>query len=404
MAMTRARDEFTSTIIPGMRAPGKSLIAVLTGLLVAVTVWVVPYVRTTAFLMDLAGVDGGARRWMPIDPVPVATRDLDVPTRHGAVPTRVYEPAVRQPPTVVVFPGVHGGGVDAPRLTRLCGRLSSSGLRVICTPLPDLRRFIITGRSTDMIEDVTSWVSRQADLAPDSRVTLVGVSFAGGLAIVAGGRDSLRGRLMSVVSIGGHGNLRRTLEFLSTGVLPDGSIRTPHDYPLAVVALTLAPRLVPAPQVMLLEDGIRTFLNASLDDGTGFEHGIPVIARLKEELGGMPEPARSLMRAVVERDVKTIGRRVAPYLDALGDDPALSPELSPLPTAPVFLLHGVDDNVIPSTEASLLADDFAARSPAPVRWLLTPLVTHAHLITQAPPRDLWELISFWRDVRRAVER
>lgn len=403
--MTKARGEFTSTIIPGMTPAGKRLVAMAAGLLLALIVGAMPYVRTAAFLMDLAGIEGGARAWIPIRSVPVTSRDLDAPTRHGAMPIRVYEPAATGPPTVVVFPGVHGGGVDAPRLMRLCQRLSSSALRVVCAPLPDLRRFVITARSTDMIEDVTTWVSQQTALAPSARVTLVGVSFAGGLAIVAAGRDSLRDRLNAVVSIGGHGDLTRTLRFLTTGVLPDGSLRTPHDYPLAIVALTLAPRLVPADQVPLLEDGIRTFLQASLDDGTGFAHGIPTIERLKAELGTLPEPTRELVRAVVERDVKVTGQVVTPWLEELGDDPGLSPALAPLPSVPVFLLHGADDNVIPSTETPLLAEDFATRHAATdVRWLLTPLVTHAHLTTDAAPGDLWQLVSFWRHVRRAVER
>jgi dienelactone hydrolase len=402
--MTSARGEFTSTIIPGMPFPGKRIVAVAAGLVIAVVVLAMPYVRTAAFLMDLAGLEGGVRAWIPIDPVPVTSRDHQAPTRHGPMPIRVYEPVSPAPPTVVVFPGVHGGGIDAPRLTQLCQRLSSSGLRVVCAPLPDLRRFVITGRSTDMIEDVTAWVSHDPALAPSSRVTLVGVSFAGGLAIVAAGRDSLRDRLNAVVSIGGHGDLTRTLRFLISGVLPDGSPRTPHDYPLAIVELTLAPRLVPADQVTRLEDTIRTFLQASLDNGSGFAHGIPTIERLKADLVTLPEPTRTLARAVVERDVATTGRALAPWLGELGADAALSPSLAPLPEAPVFLLHGADDNVIPSTETPLLVEDFAARSQARVRWLLTPLVTHAHLNTNAGPRELWELMRFWRDVRRAVER
>lgn len=377
--------------------------AATAGLLVAVSVAAAPYVRTAAFLLDLAGVEGGVRAWIPIAPLPVVSHDEEAPTRHGAVPVRIYEPDVRNPPTVVVFPGVHGGGVEAPRLTRLCGRLSASGLRVVCVPLPDLRRFVITSRSTDVIEDVTTWISHASALAPDGRVTLVGVSFAGGLAIVAAGRDTLRGRLTAVVSIGGHGDLRRTLDFLTTGVMPDGTRRVPHDYPLAIVALSLAPRLVPTEQVPVLENGIRTFLNASLDDGTGFAHGIPVIAALKDEVAGLPEPARGLLQAIVERDVTTIGAAVAPYVGELADNPALSPSLSPLPAVPVFLLHGDSDNVIPSSETPLLAADLETRGGGPVRWLLTPLVTHAHLGTNAPPADLWRLVRFWRDIRRQVQ-
>jgi dienelactone hydrolase len=380
------------------------MLVVAAGLVVAITVSGIPYVRTAAFLMDLAGMEGGVRDWIPIAPLPVTFRDLTVPTRYGEIPVRLYEPDKREPPTVVVFPGVHGGGVDAPRLARLCQRLSSSGLRVICAPLPDLRRFVITARSTDMIEDVTSWVSRQAGLAPTARVTLVGVSFAGGLALVAAGRDSLDNRLNAVVSIGGHGDLARTLQFLTTGMLPDGSTRTPHDYPLAIVELTVAAQLVPPDQVAMLETALDTFLRASLDDGTGFAHGLPAIAQLTAQIDAMPEPTKTLVRAVVERDVKSTGQAVAPWLEALEHDPGLSPSLARAPRAPVYLLHGADDNVIPSTETPLTAADLAARGTTHVRWLLTPLVTHAHLTADAGPREVWRLVSFWREVRRAVEQ
>ncbi|ODS55107.1 MAG: hypothetical protein ABS36_10175 [Acidobacteria bacterium SCN 69-37] len=386
-----------------MRVAGRTLIAILAGLIVATGVTAVPYVRTAAFLLDLAGVDGGVRRWIPIAPVPVDQRDVDVPTRDGAVPVRIYEPQTDPVPTVVVFPGVHGGGVDAPRLVRLCGRLASSGLRVACAPLPDLRQFVITARSTDMIEDITGWVSRQPDLAPSSRVTLVGVSFAGGLAVVAAGRDTLQDRLAAVVAIGGQHDLHETLRFLTTGVRSDGVQRTPHDYPLAIVALTVAPRLVPADQLADTEARIRAFLDASLDDGNGFAHGIPIIERLRAEVPSRPEPSRTLLRAIVDRDVVTTGRLVAPFIGTLADDPGLSPSRSPLPTAPVFLLHGEDDTVIPSTETPRLAADFAARSPARVEILLTPLLTHAHFVAQAPPADIWALIRFWRDVRQAAD-
>lgn len=403
MAMTSGRDAFTSTIIPGMTARGKLLLAAVTGLAVALAVAAVPYARTAAFLLDLAGIEDARRTWIPIAPVPVTHRDASVETRHGSVVVRVYVPAAPSPPAVVVFPGVHGGGVDAPRLTRLCQRLSSSGLLVVCAPLPDLRAFRITARTTDMIEDVTAWLADDPALAPSGRVTLVGVSFAGGLALVAAGRDALNTRLEAVVSIGGHGDLNRTLDYLTTGTLPDGSSRPPHDYALAIVALTLASRLVPADQVARFESAVTTFLQASLDESPDGAPAKALLASLVTDLETIPEPARALVTAVMRRDVVTIGRAVAPYVGDFGRNPALSPALAPRTRVPVYLLHGADDNVIPSSETPLAAADLAAHGNGRVRWLLTPLVTHAHLVTRASAQDIWRLISFWRDVRQAVQ-
>ena len=42
--------------------------------------------------------------------------------------------------------------------------------------------------------------------------------------------------------------------------------------------------------------------------------------------------------------------------------PSLSPERATPPTAPIFLLHGVDDNVIPSVETVLLAEHLKGKA------------------------------------------
>jgi dienelactone hydrolase len=362
-----------------------------------------PYITTVAFLLDLAGAGAQVRAWIPVRPRTVTSRDAIVPTRHGPMPVRVYAPDGMPAPAVVVFPGVHGGGIESARLVTLCERLSASGLTIVCAPLPDLRSFRITGRSTDMIEDATRWAADDSSIAPDGMVTMVGVSFAGGLGLVAAGRPALEGRLRAVVSIGGHGDLTRTLRFLATGVLPDGTTRRPHDYGLAVIALTLAPKLVPADQVDAFEWCVRTFLDASLDAGQDRARHDTLMETLRSRLPSLPEPSRALAQAIADRHVEITGRAVLPFVEELGNDPTMSPALAPAASAPVFLLHGIDDNVIPSSETPLAAEDIERRGHARVRWLLTPLLTHATLGTNASLGDQWKLVSFWRDARRYLD-
>lgn len=87
---------------------------------------------------------------------------------------------------------------------------------------------------------------------------------------------------------------------------------------------------------------------------------------------------------------------MSPYICFYGEEPALSPSRSPLPSAPVFLLHGADDNVVPSGESEQLA--LRLRAKVPVRPLVTSLVSHAEADKHAHVGDVIELASFWGDL------
>src|SRR5262249_5810115 len=100
----------------------------------------------------------------------------------------------------------------------------------------------------------------------------------------------------------------------------------------------------------------------------------------------------------IERDVVHLGARLLPLLGAgsPGTAAALSVSKSPKPSAPVFLLHGVDDNVIPAVESEYLAEDL--RGSAPVRLLLSGLISHAEADRPIHGTDVLELAGFWGDL------
>ena len=91
---------------------------------------------------------------------------------------------------------------------------------------------------------------------------------------------------------------------------------------------------------------------------------IPIFEEMKKYQETLPEPSRTYMQYVNDRAVDKLGPILLPVADALKDHPAmssLSPERATPPIAPIFLLHGVDDNVIPSVESVLLAETSRAR-------------------------------------------
>jgi hypothetical protein len=203
-----------------------TLLSVLGGLLLLALLVVPGYLRGLSLVARASGMKGGAAeriaRW---GTGPFSVEDARIPSRHGPLRARVFRPEHLHGRTVLLTPGVHADGIDEPRLVAFARNLAAGGLTVITLELPDLLRYQLTPREPDMIEDAALWVSSRPELAPEGRVGLMGISFAGGLSVVAAGRPSLADRVAFTFSLGGHGDLSRVLSFLCTGVQSDGQRR-----------------------------------------------------------------------------------------------------------------------------------------------------------------------------------
>ncbi|HEX7501677.1 MAG TPA: hypothetical protein VF524_15460 [Polyangia bacterium] len=370
-----------------------------------------PRLASLAFIVRVAKHDGvlaylarlGARS---IQECPVVA----IPTRHGPVETRLYRPDRPARRTAILVPGIHMDGINEERLVGLARELAASGLRVLTVAPPDLTRYRLSTNSTDELEDTIAWASSQTELAPDGRVGIVGFSFSGGLALVAAGRPAVRDRVAFVLSFGGHGDLSRVLRYLCQGTTDpvDASARDlaaggeyihipkPHDYGAVVALLNLAGRVVPAAQVAGIEEAIILFLRASSIDRVDPAKAQSVFARARQVGEALPDPARTLMGYVNDRDVGKLGRALAPLLADLELPAGLSPERSPLATAPVFLLHGADDSVVPASEMLSLARKLQHTSR--VRAFASRLITHAEANRGVALAEMWSLSGFWQEL------
>jgi dienelactone hydrolase len=369
-----------------------------------------PYERGFAFVVRAADMHGVMRRIADVGTWPHSERDLSIPIATGALRARLYSPGRSPRRTVLLVSGLHAAGVDEPRLVALSRELAASNLAVITPDIPELSHFAITPAITDDIEQAAAWLTGGSGLAPDHRVGLMGISFSGGLSVVAAGRRSLAGRVAFVFSFGGHDDLPRVLRYLCTGTVPaprreiqladeakSGAIvRRPHDYGVAVILLAIADRVVPPSQVEPLRAAVRRFLFASHLDRVDKPRANFEFALLRDLAAQLPQPSATLLGYINNRDVVHLGARLRPFVGLYGAEPALSPSRSPKPSAPVFLLHGIDDNVIPAIESEYLAEDLRRR--APVRLLLSGLVSHAD--ADQPPRlaDVLKLAGFWGDL------
>jgi dienelactone hydrolase len=383
---------------------------VLAAALVVLALIVRPYVHGLSFVVRAAEMQGRLRRIADADTTSVQTRETAIPTSRGPMRARVYRPGRARGRAVLLTSGLHPSGIDEPRLVGLARHLAESGLTVVTPDIPELSHFTISTAITDAIEQAGGWLASNADLAPDHHAALIGISFSGGLSVVAAGRPSLRDRVAYVLSFGGHDDLPRVLRYLCTGSEPlptrelrvDKSagaevlIRPPHDYGVAVMLYAMADRVVPAKQVDALRDGVLRYLLASALDSVDHARAAPEFEALRALAKKLPEPSATLLRHVNDRDVVHLGPRLLPYVNVYGGDPALSVSKSPKPSAPVFMLHGTEDNVIPSVESEYMADDL--RGHAPTRLLLSGLISHAEADRPMHAGDVLQLASFWGDL------
>jgi dienelactone hydrolase len=354
-----------------------------------------PFVHGLSFVVRAADMRGVARRAADADAQPARERLLTIATSNGPMRGRMYEPQRPFDRALLLTSGLHPAGIEEPRLVALARELARSGLGVFTPDIQELSHFAITPAITDQIEAAALWLADHAPGQRDRRVALMGISFSGGLSIVAAGRPSLRNRTAYVFAFGGHDDLPRVLRYLCTGI--DGAeTRRPHDYGVAVILLGVAERVVPAPQVAALRAAVRRYLWASHLDRVDKAQADHEFAALRALAATLPEPSATLLRDVNDRNVADLGPRLLPYIGFYGNAPSLSPDHSPKPSAPVFLLHGIDDNVIPSIESEDLAADLAGS--APTRLLLSGLISHAEADQPVHVVDVLELASFWGDV------
>ena len=325
-----------------------------------------------------------------------------VASRHPPRPPLHARPRVTARPILLV-PGVHASGIDEPRLVGFARELRAMGHPVVTAELSRSRPLPRHGRArTDMIEDAALVAAPAADSAADGRIGMMGISFAGGLSIVAAGRPALRDRVAFVLSFGGHGDLPRTLQ------VP----RDRHRSPTARVgrrtttasrsSCSASPTASCRPiRRQPLRSAILSFLEASRLDMVDKAQAAREFARARTLADALAEPSRTLMTYVNNRDVAHLGPILAPAPAALRRRPGALARSQRAAACPVYLLHGTDDNVIPAIESALLARTLRERG-VDVHFLATPLVTHAEVDHAARRRRLGARALLERGAGRVV--
>jgi pimeloyl-ACP methyl ester carboxylesterase len=311
-------------------------------------------------------------------------------TPHGPLRYRIYTPQdVQDPGGVVLLHGVHHLGIDDPRMWNLARALAGAGVLVMTPELQDLADYRVTARTIDVIGDSAVALSTRMH----RRVGVLGLSFAGGLALLAADRKEFSDNIGFVVAIGAHDDMPRVARFFAANVIisPDG-VETPlqaHEYGALVLAYSHLEDFFSAADVLIARQSLRQWLWEQPDAmktaaalSPGGKHELDLLLHHREQLR---EP---LLREI------TLHKEEMEAISPHGHLAQLH--------APVFLLHGAGDTVIPASETLWLAKDVPASELK--ASLVSSALVHVDMGNKVTWQQQWQLVDFMAQVLDATEK
>ncbi|MEK6397314.1 MAG: CocE/NonD family hydrolase, partial [Terriglobus sp.] len=322
----------------------------------------------------------------------VSQRDLTIPTPDGPIHARLYLPAQHpNAPGLVVFHGVHHLGMDEPRLEAFAQAMAASGLNVLTPELPDIKDYRVSEASIRGIGESTKWFAQQRG-AP---VGVMGLSFSGGLSLVAAANPAYAPSMKFVFAVGSQGAMTRVAAYYRTGSdpRPDGTIEVlpAHEYGPLVLEYEHINEFVPTKDVTPIRNVLRAHL---YEDKSAEENAIKhlnatQVAEAKHLMDAASDSTHALLLASEQKH--------AVEMQQLSPDAHLH-DL----TVPVFLLHGEADNIIPAAETLWMASQLRAEYLH--ASLVSPMLSHLDMNKEPSLGDQWRLIHFMAKVLRMAHQ
>jgi len=309
------------------------------------------------------------------------------------VRARLYLPVNRShAPALVIFHGVHHLGIDEPRLMGFAAAMASCGIAVLTPELPDIKDYRVSEDSVRTIGESVKWFAARTG----GPVGVMGLSFAGGLSLVAATDPAYHASFKFVLAVGSQDSMARVTEYYRTGSdeRPDGTVELlpAHEYGPLVLEYDYLEDFVPKQDLAPLRAVLRAHLYE--DKQAEADASLALNEVQKRE-------ALELMDATSEVTRARIATAIAKHTDELT---GLSPHgrLATLDT-PVYLLHGRADNIIPSAETLWMASEL--RNENLEATLVSPVLSHINLDGPNPGlMDEWRLVHFFALVMDAAER
>lgn len=295
----------------------------------------------------------------------------------------IYTSGNAEAPTIVFLHGMSPLGISDPRQIVAAKALANAGFRIICPELPEIRNLKVEAGSIDRFQKILRHLKENHELCPSGRFALFAPSFSGAICLKVAADKALAGSVTAIAALGAFSRIERSLNHLMHDEQAD-------PYARLVILANFLPRLREGRRLG------RYYLAAALDNWqetasrnpslTGFE---PTDERSKE-LRRLSPAERKLVARIAEDTafrIKLGGRLLRVMQDTL--DAYNVSDVASAITAPVFLLHGAGDDVIPARESTEL---FPLLREA--RLVVTPLMGHSHAaVSLRLIGDVWRLVA-----------
>lgn len=322
----------------------------------------------------------------------VLTQDVAIPTASGTLRGRLYSPAgMSHAPGMVIVHGVHHLGMNEPRLELFASAMASCGLQVLTPELPAIADYRIGPESVSAIGESTRWFAQQTG----GKVSVLGLSFSGGLALLAAEQPAYAAQMKMVFAVGSQANMQRVARYYRTGqdIRPDGSVQilAAHEYGPLVMEYEHLEDFASATDRVALGSVLKEHL---YEDGAGEQKALQRLT---------PAQRVAIAQLMKTADARTVTLLAANETKHAREMEAVSPDGNLQAVGvPVFLLHGEADNVIPSAETLWLAQGLRPQMLGGA--LVSPLISHVEMGKSPGAADAWRLVNFIARMMRRAEQ
>jgi dienelactone hydrolase len=322
----------------------------------------------------------------------VESKEIEFPAGGVMVRARMYRPQNQShAPALMVLHGVHHLGMNEPRLMSFATAMASCGLQVLTPELPNIKDYHIDRDSVRTISESAQWFAAQTG----GPIGVMGLSFSGGLALVAAADPVYQPSFKFVLAVGSQDQMSRVAQYYLTGqeLRPDGTVEelSPHEYGALVLEYEHLDDFVPASDVAAVRAVLREHL---------YENKQAELGALNQATAAQRAEAVALMDT---NSSKTRARLATAEVTRVKEMAGLSPHgILKTMTTPVYLLHGQGDNIIPAAETLWMANELPDTTLRAA--LVTPVLSHLDLDSTKP--GIWDevkLVHFFALVMQAAK-